>query len=72
MPDGVADIKATLARLEPMIIKLVSDVADIKGRLADMPSSRDFGKLEGRIAEQSSILQVAIASRMTRGKPNAA
>ena len=56
-----ADIKATLARLEPMIVRVIEGQAASNERLA---------RLEGRIEEQSSMLQLVVAGRMGR-KPAA-
>ncbi len=48
---GQADIKAMLGQRLPMLIKLTGDVGEIKGRASDAPTSRDFGRLEGEIAQ---------------------
>lgn len=53
----IADIRATLGRLE----RLIEGQSEIKERLA---------RVEGRLEEQSGILQIAIASRIGR-KPAA-
>lgn len=53
MQRDIADIKALLGQLLPMIARL-------EGRLADMPTARDFGRLEGRVAEMSERLPTTI------------
>jgi hypothetical protein len=61
-------------RLEAAVEHLTRDITDIKGtlatlmqictridaRLSDMPTARDFGRLEGRVAEMSERLPTTI------------
>jgi len=44
-------IKEPLARLEPLMMRIFECQAQIQGRIADMPSARDFGRLVGEIAQ---------------------
>jgi hypothetical protein len=53
MQRDIADIKSVLGQLVPMI-------ARIESRIADMPTARDFGRLEGRVAEMSERLPTMI------------
>ncbi|MEI8393098.1 MAG: hypothetical protein WCF85_00080 [Rhodospirillaceae bacterium] len=54
-------IRATLGRLEPMIIKIMESQARLEGRVEGMPSARDFGHLEGRIDEISARQPTTLA-----------
>ena len=68
---GQSDIKATLARLEPLLIRIVEEVGEIKGRMNDAPTARDFGRLEGRLDEISRRLPVPLAYQPPEGKRSA-
>lgn len=57
----VAEIKGTLARLEPMILRMVEQQARIDGRLEEMPNARDFGRLEGKVEEMARRLPIPLA-----------
>jgi len=59
----VDEIKATLARLVPMIVR-------IDEKLSTVASSSELAELRGRIEEQSKFLQIALAARQSR-KPAA-
>lgn len=56
----VADIKSSLSQLLPMIVKTMETMARLEGRMSDMPTARDFGRLEGRVAEMSERLPTTI------------
>ena len=51
----IAEIKATLARLEPLIVQLVRDVA----------------RIDGRVEEQSRTLQALVPTRIAAVPPAA-
>jgi archaellum component FlaC len=55
----VTDIKATLAQLMPMIIR-------IDQKLSDVPSGTEVAELRGRVEEQSKFLQLALAGRQPK------
>lgn len=57
----VAEIKSTLARLEPMILRILEMQARLEGRIADMPTARDFGRLEGQVEEMARRLPIPLA-----------
>jgi len=56
-----ADIKGTLGQVMSLLMAMSSDVSEIKGKIADMPTARDFGHLEGRVDELSARLPVTLA-----------
>lgn len=49
-----------LGRQGDPIAGLRAEVARIDGRISDMPTARDFGRLEGRVAEMSERLPTMI------------
>lgn len=49
-----------LERQADQIAGLRAEVARIDGRISDMPTTRDFGRLEGRVAEMSERLPTMI------------
>ena len=55
----VTEIKATLAQLVPMIIR-------IDQKLSDMPTRAEVAELRGRVEEQSKFVQLALAGRQKR------
>jgi len=59
MQGDIAEIKATLAQLVPMIIR-------IDQKLSDMPTQAEVAELRGRVEEQSKFLQLALAGRQKR------
>lgn len=63
LESGQGDIKAALSQLTPMLVRIMEEIAGIKGRLADAPTARDFGRLEGRVAEMSERLPTTIGYR---------
>ena len=56
----ITDIKATLARLEPMLAKIIKGQARLETEVVTLKI--EMAKIKGRVAEQSSILQPLIAS----------
>ncbi|MEI8395144.1 MAG: hypothetical protein WCF85_10440 [Rhodospirillaceae bacterium] len=44
-----ADIKTTLGQFLPIMLRLLNDVGENKGRAEGVPTARDFGRLEGRV-----------------------
>jgi len=42
-----------MSRMTDLLMRLVGDVSEIKGRIADVPTARDFGELKGRVEEIS-------------------
>lgn len=69
LKQDVADIKGTLARLEPMIIRILSESAETRGQLRDAPTARDFGRLEGRVDALESRLPVTLAYQPPQPRP---
>lgn len=59
--EQLSRIKGTLGRLEPMIIRILSDMSELHGQLKKAPTARDFGHLEGRLDEISARLPVPLA-----------
>lgn len=59
MQTDIADIKATLAQLVPMIIR-------IDQKLSDTPTQAEVAELRGRVEEQSKFLQLALGGRRER------
>ncbi|MEI6986136.1 MAG: hypothetical protein WCK65_08410 [Rhodospirillaceae bacterium] len=55
----IDDIKTTLARLVPMIVR-------IDERLSGVASATELAELKGRVEEQSKFLQIALAGRHSR------
>ena len=54
---GLSDIKATLARLEPVLSQLSKDVADIKSKdLVELKVAA--AKLDGRVSQLPSTVQL--------------
>lgn len=54
---GLSDIKATLARLEPVLSQVSKDLADIKTKdLVDLKVAA--AKLEGRVSQLPSTVQM--------------
>jgi len=53
-------IERRFERSEENTMALRGEVAEIKGRIADMPTARDFGRLEGRVQEMSERLPTTI------------
>lgn len=47
MTEEAVDI---LRRVEPMLLQLVKDVAEIKGRLAEMPTVAQIAALDAKLA----------------------
>lgn len=75
---GQAEIKSTLAHFEPMLTKILDGqsslnerMARIEGRMSDMPTARDFGRLEGRVAEMSERLPTTIGYAPPPGRKRA-
>lgn len=60
LENDVADIKATLGRLEPVLMTILQGQARLEGRISDMPTARDFGRLEGRLEEMSRRMPTTI------------
>lgn len=58
-----SEIKSILSRLEPVLMRTFESVAELKGRTSDMPTARDFGRLEGRVAEMSERLLTTLGYR---------
>lgn len=54
------DIQAEQRRQADQIASLRADVARIDGRTTDMPTARDFGRLEGRVDEMGQRLPTMI------------
>jgi hypothetical protein len=42
---GMDDVRTTLGRLEPVLMRIASDTAETKGRLASFVTQADVGKL---------------------------
>jgi len=66
--DKVDRLSEGLGKLTELVTRLIGEVGEIKGRIADAPTARDFGRLEGeisqigqRILDLNSRLPVAIA-----------
>ena len=73
--DDMTEIKTTLGHIMGMLSKvdarfdrleagqadLKADLAELKGRMNDAPTARDFGRIEGRLDEISNRLPVSIA-----------
>lgn len=55
------DIKGALSQMLPVLVKLSADVGEMKGQSRDTPSSRDFGRLEGRLEALEARMPVALA-----------
>lgn len=54
---GLSDIKATLARLEPVLSQMSKDVADIKSKdLVELKVAA--AKLDGRVSQLPSTVQL--------------
>jgi hypothetical protein len=47
----VGDIKATLGRMEPLLIR-------IDERIKDMPTANQFGELKGRVSQLPTVWQL--------------
>lgn len=58
---GQDDLKTTLGQLMPMLMRILEGQAELRGRIADMPTARDFVRLEGRVAEMSERLPTPLA-----------
>ncbi len=57
----VADIKATLARLEPTLRSVNDDIKEIKGRVAAMPSTWQLiGLTIGIFAAAAAVVRFVI------------
>ncbi|CAK0771006.1 hypothetical protein WCLP8_4660015 [uncultured Gammaproteobacteria bacterium] len=59
--EQIGAIRASLVRLEPMIIKIMESQARIEGRIEGMPSATEFGELRGRVEEISRGQGVTLA-----------
>lgn len=69
-------LETKVDHLETKVDRLESDVADLKSGQTEIlreqrRTTEAVARLEGRVQEQSSILQVALASRVSRSKPAA-
>lgn len=58
---SMQDVKATLAQMIPVLVKMSADMGELKGQSRDTPSSRDFGRLEGRLEALEARMPVALA-----------
>lgn len=59
--ETIHDIKAMLAQMLPVLVKLSADMGELKGQSKDTPSARDFGRLEGRLDALEARMPVALA-----------
>jgi hypothetical protein len=55
-----ADIMNAIRELAKEMSSMRLELAEIKGRITDMPTARDFGRLEGRVQEMSERLPTTI------------
>lgn len=58
---SMQDVKATLAQMLPVLVKMSADMGELKGQSRDTPSSRDFGRLEGRLEALEARMPVTLA-----------
>ncbi|MCW2246318.1 hypothetical protein M2352_001909 [Azospirillum fermentarium] len=59
---SMQDVKATLAQMLPVLVKMSADMGELKGQSRDTtPSSRDFGWLEGRLEALEARMPAALA-----------
>lgn len=58
---GQADIRSTLSQLMTLLVRVSADIGEIKGRIADAPTARDFGRLEGRLDALEARQPVTLA-----------
>jgi uncharacterized coiled-coil protein SlyX len=63
---GQADIKAALGEIKGMLAMLAPTIQGLDARMRSMETS--IGRLDGRIEEQSKMLQLALGGRMSRPK----
>ena len=54
-------------RMEHGLAEVKADVAEVRGRMSDAPTARDFGRLEGRLDEISRRLPVPLAYQPPEG-----
>jgi hypothetical protein len=55
------EIKTTLARLEPMILKIMEGQARVEGTILGMASAAEVAELRGRVEEISRRQSVTLA-----------
>ena len=55
------EIKTTLARLEPMILKIMEGQARVEGTILGMASAAEVAELRGRVEEISRRPSVTLA-----------
>lgn len=54
MEARVAKLESDMSEIKSDLKTLLRDSAEMKGRLTEMPSTKDFGEMKGRLAEMPS------------------
>jgi len=47
--ETLTDIKSTLGQLMTLLVRMGTDIGELRGKASDAPTARDFGRLEGRV-----------------------
>lgn len=47
--ETLSDIRTTLGQIMGLLMRMGSDIGELRGKAADAPTARDFGRLEGRV-----------------------
>lgn len=63
---GQSDIKATLAQIMTLLVRISTDLGEVRGKAADTPTARDFGRLEGRVDALEGRQPVTLAYQPPR------
>lgn len=62
----ISDIKASLGQIMGLLVRISTEVGELRGKASDAPTARDFGRLEGRVDAIEARQPVTLAYQPPR------